>query len=129
MQDRGILAGVLIILLIPLRIIFNYNEQLLYIVACINIFALFVVLHTILRNSRNKIIRYIRSFPDQLVVRERRKINCMFGFVYILIFITYIVYLKAFCSECSNDIISILALGLSLFDDYIVDFVVNIYKK
>ena len=112
------------IFLIVIRNIFNYHPQIDIIISFINLFALLVVIHLITEHILEKVlIRISKSkVPKQIIHREKKnKKNIINLLVYGVFSVFALVYLIFFRSSLGNDIISILALGLSLIDTYLID--------
>ena len=111
--------GIITIILIVSRILLNDNTQLIVVVALINLIALLVVIFSITVQTKNRINEKITESGVPLEVKERekkklfRRIDCS---AYFTLAVVYIFYLSVLCSELGNDIISIIALGLSLSD-------------
>lgn len=131
-MNRNIsILSVVIAIVILLRCIFDSNENLLYIVAGINIIAIAFVLYTIIEKTVNGIANNIResNVPKQIIVREEKIIRFkMWGWSIGVSIIAVIAYLSFWCSNLGNDIISILALGLSILDDEIVKKITENYR-
>ncbi len=125
------ILSVVIAIVILLRCIFDGNENLLYIVAGINIVAIVFVLYTIIEKTVDGITNNIResNAPKQIIVREVKTVRFkMWGWSIGVSIIAVIAYLSLWCSNLGNDIISILALGLSILDDEMVKGITENYK-
>lgn len=123
--------SVVIAIIILIRYIFDSNEKLLYIVAGINIVAIVFVLYTIVEKTINKINKKIKesNVPEQIIKRELKNTQFkIWGWSILVITILISVYFRCWCSSLGNDIISILALGISILDDEIVKKIVDNYK-
>ena len=94
-----------IAIIILLRCIFDSNENIIYIVVGINIVAIVFVLYEI-KNTQLKIWGWTIAFSAVVIV-------------------WYFLYA---CSGLGNDIISILALGISVLDDEIIKKITEIYR-
>jgi len=123
--------SVVIAIIIFIRCVFDSIDELVYIVAGINIVAIVFVIYTIIEKIVENITRKIKesSVPKQIVKREitstRLKvwgISCLINISLVLLYFLY------WCSSLGNDIISILALGISVLDDEIVKKVTEAYK-
>lgn len=123
--------SVVIAIIILIRCIFNSNENIIYIVAGINIVALVFVIYTIVEKILDNINDKIKEsgVPLRIIKREikstRLKIWCWSIAVSVVVIA---LYLGQWCSSLGNDIISILALGISVLDDEIVRKVTDNYK-
>ena len=115
-----------IAIIILLRCIFDSNENIIYIVAGINIVAIVFVLYTIIEKILDDIIDRIKKseVPLQIIKREIKKWGWTIAFSAVVI-VWYFLYA---CSGLGNDIISILALGISVLDDEIIKKITEIYR-
>lgn len=131
MKNNIPLFGIIIAILIVFRVLLNNNPQLIFVVASINLIALLIVVFSITVQIKTKITYIIEQsgIPEDIATREKTQICRIVDGLYIPLAIIYIVYLVSFCSELGNDIISILALGLSLTDSFIADAVANLCVK
>ena len=121
---------IIIFLLIPVRIMFDTNEKILYIVASINLVALYIVINSILIRIKKNFFSTIEAYPQQIANREKQKVNKRINLLcYGSLMTIYIIYMCFFCSGMMNDVISILSLGLSLSDDEVVNLVDNFYRR
>jgi len=132
MKNKLPVFGIVTVILIVFRILLNNNSQLIFVVALINLIALLVVIFSISGQAQAKITERIEQsgVPKDIKMREKRifcqTVDC---WAYIPLTIFYIIYLVCLCSELGNDIISIVALGLSLSDSFIADTVANLCVK
>lgn len=133
MKNNVAVYGIIIALLLSFRILIDKNDQLLLFVAAINIVALLVVVSSITSNAKAIIKKKITlsGVPDAIVAREvkigHRRIDY---YTYIPLVIICLAYLFFIHSELGNDIISIVALGLSLTDSFISNGIVKtLYKE
>ena len=120
-----------IAIIIAIRIIFDTNENIVYIVAGINIVAFLFVVYSII----DKIIKNINikikesNCPKQIRDRETQTIQFkVYLFSIILPGVAVVIYWKFFCTNLGNDIISVLALGISILDDTIVEKITEYYR-
>ncbi len=114
-----------------LRTIFDTNPKLIYIVAGINIVAIVFVIYTIIEKTVCNVIKRIQEsgIPEQIMSREIAGAQYRIWFWSIVVSVVLIVlYLLYWCSNLGNDIISILALGISVLDDEIVQIIADNYK-
>lgn len=131
MKNNIPIYGIATIILIVFRCIFNDNEQLMYIIAFINLIALLLVIFSVTEKTKKQIVEKISlsGAPKEICDREVRSSQIVINLVvYIPVLVLYIVYFVWFTSELWNDILSILALGLSLSDEHIVKALTDIYK-
>ena len=108
-----------IAIIILLRCIFDSNENIIYIVVGINIVAIVFVLYTIIEKILDDIIDRIKKseVPLQIIKREIKNTQLkIWGWTI------------AFSAGLGNDIISILALGISVLDDEIIKKITEIYR-
>lgn len=115
--------AIVMVLLIVARCLLNYNMQLTLIVGLINLFSLLTVVVSITEQFKMEFINKMKSYSmlEDIKMREQKKILRTAGCaVYIPLIVLFIIYLIFFVSDLGNDIISILALGLSLSDIYII---------
>lgn len=129
-KNIGILS-IIIGILIFIRCIFEKSDKIIYIVAGINIVAIIFVIYTIVERALHNIIAKIEKCRVPLQIRKREikstqlKIwwwSGSIGTVMILL------YFSCWCSGLGNDIISILALGISVLDDEIVRKITENYR-
>lgn len=130
MKKISILSFVIFIIIF-LRCILDKIPQLTYIVAGINIVAIIYVLYTIIErivsNLDNRI--YQSGIPVDIENREIKSIEKRFWTIGICVsLIVIIIYFLFWCSNLGNDIISILALGISILDEDLVKAVSDNYK-
>ena len=124
--------GIITALLIVFRCILNNNPQLVIVVAVINLIALLIVVFDVTSKIKTGFSSRIQQtgVPDDIVTREakriKKRIDCI---VYIPLLVVYIVYPIFWVSNLGNDVITIIALCISLSDSYIVDTIVDSYKK
>lgn len=113
-----------IVMIIIIRCIFSNSTKLVYLVAAINIIAILFVVFTIIYDIKYNVQARIKEsgVPIQIQKREIKKISSEIYIISILLsgILTFL-YFSLWCSSLGNDIISILALGLSILDDEIVD--------
>lgn len=77
-MNRNIsILSIVIAIVILLRCIFDSNENLIYIVAGINIVAIVFVLYTIIEKIVNGITNKIResNVPKQIIMREEKTVR------------------------------------------------------
>lgn len=123
--------SVVIAIIILFRCIFNNNENIIYIVAGINIVALVFVIYTIVEKILDNINDKIKGsgVPLQIIKREIKSTRLkIWGWSIAVSVVVIALYLGQWCSSLGNDIISILALGISVLDDEIVRKVTDNYK-
>lgn len=123
--------SIVIAIVILIRFIFNSNENIVYIIAGINIVAIAFVVYTIIEKILQNIIERIKKsgIPLQIAKRETKHIKLKIECGSIIISVILItVYFWLWCSEIGNDILSIITLGISILDDEIVKKVTEIYK-
>lgn len=123
--------SVVIAIIIGLRCMLDGNNKLVFIVAGINIVAMAFVLYTIIEKIVGNITDKIKksNVPEQIIIREIKSTRFKIWGVSIGVSVVAIVlYLLCCCSGLGNDIISILALGISILDDVIVMKVSENYK-
>jgi len=118
-------------ILVMIRCVFDASDNLNYIVASINIVALVYVVFTVLDNIVIKICERISKVNLSKQIRKR-EIKCVRNKVWIMgtgiCGIIFSVYLIFFCSNLGNDIISIVALTISVLDKEFVALISNNYK-
>lgn len=128
LQNIAIITAVLIVL----RCMFEQNPQRDSVVSVINIIALLVVVYLITEQIKDGIISAIKSYhvPTEIETREIREITIKLSLaIYLPFAVISLLYLGFFSSGLGNDIISIIALGLSLCDEHIVSIVVSLQRK
>ena len=129
MNRKSVAIILIVLLLIFVRHISEPSPFLIYIVGTINIVALIYVLFTILQGVYNKGFKKIQSrdIPDQFKDRKRIKSLAVLCGIFLVVGIIFpCIYLFILCSSERNDIVSIIALGLSIIDDEIVDLLSKI---
>lgn len=127
-QNIAIVTGILI----ALRCMVEKNEQCVLIVSVINIIALLVVVYLIAEQIQKRIIKSIKSFnvPPQIEKREIRDFKIRSSLIiYVPFGVLSLIYLVFISSSLGNDIIAIVALGLSLCDNHIVSIAESLYRK
>lgn len=123
MKNNIPIFGILMLILIILRFLFNDNPQLIAVVASINLAALLIVLFSLTTRIKERGIKKIermgtvKHFVSRSCKQFRLLIDCG---IYIPYGVASIIYLLCFKCELGNDVISIIALCLSLSDEYIV---------
>lgn len=118
-------------LMIFIRACFDNNEAIVYIVAGLNIVAIAFVIYTVVEKISKNVIKKIKEskVPEKVVDREVKSTRLKIWGTSIGIGGVFVVtYCGWLCSGLGNDIISILALGISVMDDEIVRLVTDIYK-
>lgn len=117
--------------LVAVRIMFADHENLDTIVAMINFVALYIVVFDIAERIKEKIIKRIAktcSSPS-IADREKRKFLRLFYITIIIVNSLFIVSYFAFlCSSTANDVLAIIALGLSVLDEESVTVGSMLYK-
>ena len=131
-MDKNIsVLSIVIAIIILLRCVFNNSENLLYIVAGINIVAIVFVVYTIIEKVTNNIIDKIKksSVPKEIIKREVEHARIkIWGWSLAINIIVIILYIFFWRSNLGNDIISILALGISILDNEIEKKITENYK-
>ena len=120
-----------IAIIILLRCIFDSNENIIYIVVGINIVAIVFVLYTIIEKILDDIIDRIKKseVPLQIIKREIKNTQLkIWGWTIAFSAVVIVWYFLYACSGLGNDIISILALGISVLDDEIIKKITEIYR-
>lgn len=131
MAKRLLLLSIAVGFIIFIRTILNSSDNLVYIVAVINIISIMFVICTIIDKIISIITDKIKQTkaPTQIIKREVKNIRFkIWGLSIISIIFVTIFYLTYLCSSLGNDIISILALGLSILDSEIAKGIAEIYK-
>ena len=136
MNKKLSVLSFVIAIVIFLRCLFDNNENLIYIIAGINTVAFLFIECTIIEKTVSNIVDKIESsnVPEQ--IREREISSTRFK-IWIwgmsISGIIIVLYFLCGCSNLGNDIISILALGVSILDDEIekkiTDIISNIIKR
>ena len=132
MKNNLPVFGIITVILVVFRILLNNNPQLVFVVASINLVALLIVVFAITNRAKTTIAEKITQsgVPKDIEIREKKQFRrCIDCWTYIPLAIIYISYLFCFSSELGNDIISIVALGLSLSDSFIANAVANLCVK
>ena len=117
--------------LIAIRCITDNHPDIVFIVSLINLGALLAVIYLITEQVINKVIDRISksNAPQQIIEREQKDKKITINLIAYIIFIAFaLVYLLWFKSSLGNDIISIVALGLSLIDTYLINIISNSIK-
>lgn len=120
-------CGILVELLIVVRCLLDKNEDLIIILATINLIAAAVVIYSIYYHIKTNIMKILKcsSGLNELknlqkpTIEKRVRIIKNIAFISFAIFA--LIYMIFFISNLGNDIISISALGLSLSDSFISD--------
>ena len=132
MKNKLQTIGIITVILIALRCLVEANPQCVIIVSAINIAALLVVVYVICEQIRAGVSDNIKAhnIPKQIEKREIRSFTIKMSLlVYIPFALATVVYLVFLSSGLGNDIIAIVALGLSLCDNHIASLVTSLYRK
>lgn len=126
------ITGIVMILLIILRVIVNANPQLVYICAFINLIALVIAMATLAEKLKTSISTNMQKYiiPEEILAKKTKcaKITINWS-IYFPATILCVLFLFFAASELGNDIISIVALGLSLADDWIIAVITDLCVK
>lgn len=116
-------------LLVFIRIIFDKNDYLTYIVAAINLAAYSYIFSAIMYDSEKGIEDRINStgVPDQVINRTRLEVKAKIRIISALLIMIPIIVTLACCSNLMNDLLSILALGTSILDEDISNWIIKSY--
>ena len=117
--------------LVAVRIIFADHDNLYTIVAMINLVALYIVVFDIAERIKDTIIMKIADTcgSQSIANREIRKFSKLFYIAVIIINLLFIVlYFIFLCSSTANDVLAIIALGLSVLDEESVAVGSMLYK-
>lgn len=118
-------------LLIIFRCLTEKSTHLVEFIAIINLIALLIVIYSILVQIKEGLVKRIEAFqiPNAIALREKNSVSKRLDFiVYIPFGLFSILYVIFFPSALLNDIITIVALCLSVSDEYIVEAVTNNHK-
>lgn len=131
MKNNLPVFGIVTALLIVFRCLTEKSPYLTETIAIINLVALLIVIFSITIQIKKELTGKIKQLgvPQEITLREigdvRKRIDI---FTYVPLGVFSVIYVALFASTLVNDIISIIALCLSLSDAYIVKTVVNSYK-
>lgn len=131
MKNNLPVFGIVTALLIVFRCLTEKSPYLIETIAIINLVALLIVIFSITIQIKKELTGKIKQLgvPQEITLREigdvRKRIDI---FTYVPLGVFSVIYVALFASTLVNDIISIIALCLSLSDAYIVKTVVNSYK-
>lgn len=117
--------------LVAVRIIFADHDNLDTIVAMINLVALYIVVFDIAERIKDTIIMKIADTcgSQSIANREIRIFSKLFYIAVIIINLLFIVlYFIFLCSSTANDVLAIIALGLSVLDEESVAVGSMLYK-
>lgn len=132
MKNKLQAIAIITLILIVLRCMVETNPQCVLIVSVINITALLVVVYLIAEQIKAGIEESIKELhiPEQIEKREIRRIKKRTELtIYVPFALISMGYLLFLSSGLGNDIISIIALGLSLCNNHIVSIAVSLYRK
>lgn len=123
----------LIAILILIRIFFNKTEQILYIVYIINIASVFIVIVPLFRNSYYEVSDGIEqsglnNYMKDKIKRLKRKYIIKGATLLIVMFVLgIIIYINnaEMILSLLNDIIALVALGLSIEDKKIYEYLIK----
>lgn len=124
--------SILTFLLVLVRILLVDNPSIVLWVAIINLMALLIVIVAMIERTKKTLSTVIddSGVPLEIAKRETDSIKSKLGLsIYIVFVFLSSVYVIWFRSALGNDIISFLAVGLSLADTQIVAVIVDHYKK
>lgn len=131
MKNNFPIFGIIVALLIIFRWLIADSEYLVQAIAIINLLAFLIVILSITIQIKKALVEKIRksNVPQDISFREIKTVQKTIDwFTYAPLVPACIVYFIAFASPFGNDIISIVALCLSLSDTYIINTIVSIYK-
>lgn len=123
----------LIVILILIRIFFNKTEQILYIVYIINIASVFIVIVPLFRNSYYEVSDGIEqsglnNYMKDKIKKLKRKYIIKGAILLIVMFVLgIIIYINnaEMILSLLNDIIALVALGLSIEDKIIYEYLIK----
>lgn len=131
MKNNLPVFGIIMALLIVFRCLTEKSAYLTKTVAIINLVALLIVVFSITIQIKERLVEKIEQsgIPQEISRREKRvvqkRIDCITYIPFCIVAVTYVIF---WSSGMFNDIISIVALCLSLSDTYIIEMVVSNYK-
>lgn len=131
MKNKLPILGILMALLIIFRCLTEKSTHLVEFIAIINLIALLIVIYSILVQIKEGLVKRIEAFqiPNAIALREKNSVSKRLDFiVYIPFGLFSILYVIFFPSALLNYIITIVALCLSVSDEYIVEAVTNNHK-
>lgn len=117
--------------LIAFRCLVDKFDNLVVVVAMINIIALFVVIFDSAEELKIQIQRKIISgcASKQIALREKKKFTVLFYSILSSLCVVFVIlYFTSWCSYLGNDIISIVALAISILSQDIIALVTNLYR-
>lgn len=128
-DKKSLYLLVVVGLLVFIRVVFDKNNYLTYIVAVINIAAYSFVFSSIVVDSMKGIEERIKKtgVPVQVIDRTCREVRVKIGFIFVVLLLMPIIITLFKCSSLKNDLLSILALGLSILDDEISEWIIMNY--
>lgn len=121
-MKRSIGIALLFLVLAIVRVVFNGNNNIIYVVALINIISLVIVVFGIIEKYLNivKNEKYSNLSEQMVKVRYLKLKRALISTTVVLFTILIAIYIKFFIAEQYNDVVSIIALGLSILDDDII---------
>lgn len=132
MKNKFQTISIVTLVLIILRCMVESNPQCVLVVSCINLVALLVVVYLIVEQIGAGMVESIKEVhvPRQIEEREIREVKIKLGLIiYVPFALAALVYVIFLSCGLGNDIVSIIALGLSLCDNHIVSIAVSLYRK
>ena len=126
-----LLLGVLIFAAF-IRITLNENIHIDNIIASINIISLWFVIYLILEDAENKFLNKLQEntkIGEQIKRKKQKYFKTIMRWTKFIIFIFGILYMIIFANCIVNDIIGFVSLFLSIEEEYIYNFIQDIFYK
>lgn len=126
-----LLLGVLVFAAF-IRVILNEDVHIDNIIAFINIISLWFVIYLILENAENKFLNKLQEnikIGEQIKRKKKKYFKTVMRWTKFIIFIFGILYMIIFANCIVNDIIGFASLFLSIEEEYIYNFIQDIFYK
>ena len=115
-----------------IRVLLNFNQYIINIIAVINITAFWYVIYLILGNAEKKFSEKLKNnkrIGEQIKIKKKKHFKRCLCVIRCVILVIGLCYSFIFANPIINDIIGIGALFLSIETDYIADVIQDKFYK
>ena len=118
----------LFLLIIFLRIMFSFSDELVYLIGAVNLISLIIVIACILDKTICKLKEKLKKFPQQLSEQTIKTATKKITFISIILLVIFgVFFFWKFNCSLGNDILTIFTIGLSLLDEEIANIISDKY--
>ena len=130
MKNKLPILGVIMLFMIACRAWLNDSPYEIPAVASINLISLLIVFLAIMGGMRDMVTKNIEQtgVPEDIIQRETNKAYKYVRCLYVPLFVFAFIYYRCWICELGNDIISIVAIFISLLEEIAV-IAVNFYME